>query len=381
MHQNSITAANPNCGIATSLCLPQIYSIGIYIDQVQTCCPTRQVYTLIHVLALPFRRVTHPWLVAIFAFIKCKFMWVNVYLCISVHIDVCFLYKSSVEVCPVFISPTCSFRQRQRDNRKSLSAYQAWHTLPVHIRTQRQSELLPPLCIHTLPLNLTDLCQCMPQIMDNYYLQCPRKTNGLTQPGCKHEEGFYFNRATSKMIVFVWNMQSRSHPVCHCGSEAARAAERLSLSVFFKAKHINGLSVWPSHALCTTWLLCIVVGLMLLTSISLWRETFKRYSRRKSLLSISAQDFSPSAYACTVCSGHFHPPTRGFETTEHVHPVWSCKRNSEQRILGAWSRYGSSAVSNTIGDDSGLSGDSFSEFICICAKSQPFRNALVNKWM
>lgn len=174
-------------------------------------------------------------------------------------------YCTSSDVTGVIRAPTCSSSQQRRDRKKSLSADQPWHALPVQIWTQRQSGVLPPCCIPTFTLHLTGRCQSMPQITGNYYLQSPRRENGLTQPGRSTSHLFWTE--SPQKCVFLPNVQSSSPPVCHCGSEAARGAERLSLSVFLKAERINGLPVWPSHALCTTQLLCIVVGLMLLTSI------------------------------------------------------------------------------------------------------------------
>lgn len=105
----------------------------------------------------------------------------------------------------------------------------------------------------------------MPPMHGDYYLQSPRKENALTQPGCSTSRVSYTKPPPK--CVFLPNVQSSSPPVCHCGSEAGRGTESLSLSVFFKAKRINGLPVLPSLALCTTRLLCLVVDLMLLTSI------------------------------------------------------------------------------------------------------------------
>lgn len=59
------------------------------------------------------------------------------------------------------------------------------------------------------------------------------------------------------------------------------------------------------------------------------------------------------------------------------------KETVEQRILGAWSRYGSAALSNTVLDDSSLTEEGIFEFIfllvCFCAKRQPFRDDLLNQ--
>lgn len=72
---------------------------------------------------------------------------------------------------------------------------------------------------------------------------------------------------SSPKCVFLPNLRSISPLACQCGSEEVRRAVRLSLTVFFKSERINGQPGWPSHALCTIQLLCLVVDLMLLTSI------------------------------------------------------------------------------------------------------------------
>lgn len=136
---------------------------------------------------------------------------------------------------------------------------------PCQARSEHKgrSGMLPLRCIHTLTLQLTGQCQSMPEIYGNYYLHSPRKGNGLTQPGYKTKSclrNIYIPPPPLKCAL-------QFPPACLCGSEAARGAERLSLSLFFKANRINRLPVWPSRSLCTTRLLCLVVDLMLLTSI------------------------------------------------------------------------------------------------------------------
>lgn len=76
---------------------------------------------------------------------------------------------------------------------------QARHTLPDQTAAQRQSEVLPPHCIHTFAPQLTGQCQSMAGIYGNCFLQSSRKENGLTQPG--YSAGFFLDRAAAAMFV------------------------------------------------------------------------------------------------------------------------------------------------------------------------------------